>query len=425
MKHQCPVILKNGKRCSNKRARDKNGKLLKRCTAHHGKKGYSTVGQGASSVSMKSEESRIKVDPSRIVIGTLGASSAPKTGEESDIISLIKNFLEPGDIRPPDKRKKFMDAVLKGVNLVKKEPKNGTPRFSLHLPLEVRRLFKKNIPLHIHLKHEDGKLKANKKYFSPGKRGYDAKDKDRRDGYIIPGHGGYRLYRDVLGTQNDTFSKLDSIPGSTRIHNLVGFGYRPRGDRIAYVHLDFKRLRSQKSVREISTQIREFESLKIVKWPLIFSLYNSGDGDGGELKLSIEDISLEDAKKIAVKNDMELPLGDEEGTVSTLNTQSAAQKKRSYFPGPKKTQAERDQEKLKNKLTWNQMTSEQRKTIGKLEQPGTSYPSFSEWTPLEKDGKVENRFKYGYRVRGFSQPREYPPGYKPPPLTKRIRKSEK
>jgi hypothetical protein len=233
---------------------------------------------------------------SRIVKGALGASSASETGVESDISDLIKKYLEPGDIRPPDKRIEFMDAVFKGVNLIKKDPKRGTPRFSLHLPLEVRRLFKNNIPLHIHLKHEEGKLKAGEKYFleKGGLLG-------GKDGYKIPGYGGYHLYRDVLRTKNDAF-KLGSVPGDTKISDLVKFTYKPK--RGGYLQLGFK-------TKTISTNVKfqEFYSLKISKGPLTFMLYNSFR-DGGILKLSIDDISLNDANKIAVKNDMELPLGD-------------------------------------------------------------------------------------------------------------------
>ena len=123
-----------------------------------------------------------------------------------------------------------------------------------------------------------------------------------KDGYEIPGYGGYRFYSDVLGTKNDTF-QLGSVPGDTKISHLVRFTHKPNGD--GYVELDFK----TKTLSNNNVKFQEFYGLEIMNGPLRFRLYNSFR-DSGILKLSIDDIAIEQANKIAVKNDIELPLGD-------------------------------------------------------------------------------------------------------------------
>lgn len=88
-KNQCPVISKRtGTQCTKPRARDGNGKLLKRCKAHHGKKGYSTVAQGASSVSTVVE--RVA---KRYVGNTAGAT---------DLSKIIKKYLDSRQPFPKD-----------------------------------------------------------------------------------------------------------------------------------------------------------------------------------------------------------------------------------------------------------------------------------------------------------------------------------
>lgn len=85
MTHQCPVILKkSGKRCSKPRARDGNGKLLKRCTAHHGKKGLPVV----------------NMDMGGVIKSVLGGPS--RTGAYRDIAGMVKEKLGPeGVVRMP------------------------------------------------------------------------------------------------------------------------------------------------------------------------------------------------------------------------------------------------------------------------------------------------------------------------------------
>ena len=90
--------------------------------------------------------------------------------------------------------------------------------------------------------------------------------------------------------------------------------------------------------------------------------------------------------------------------------ETGGEKKRQKVVIPVDSDSEDEGSASRPNPTWNQMTEQQRQTIGKLMRPGTGYQEV--WSRKEKDGKLEDDWSYaGGRVRGLYQPRQYPPGH--------------